>query len=81
MTHLGAEAQDCVFLCDDDNDMELAAVVGKAFLPSVTSVSGGRGWLWVGASVAVAVDVAEVGWVAVRVVRCKVELLELWCTR
>lgn len=33
------QASDCVFLCDDDNDMELAAVVGKAFLPSITSVS------------------------------------------
>jgi hypothetical protein len=27
-------------LCDDDNDLELAAVVGKAFLPNVSSVCG-----------------------------------------
>ncbi len=33
-----AQAADAAFLCDDDNDMELAAIVGKAFLPSVTSV-------------------------------------------
>lgn len=30
---------DSVFLCDDDNDMELAVEVGKAFLPSISSVS------------------------------------------
>ncbi len=35
------QARDCVLLCDDDNDMELAAQVAKAFLPSVTSVRGG----------------------------------------
>lgn len=29
---------DTAFLCDDDNDMELAAEVGRAFLPSITSV-------------------------------------------
>jgi hypothetical protein len=27
------------FLCDDDNDLALAAVVGKAFLPSISAVS------------------------------------------
>ncbi len=27
------------FLCDDDNDLPLAALVGKAFLPSISSVS------------------------------------------
>jgi 3-deoxy-D-manno-octulosonate 8-phosphate phosphatase KdsC-like HAD superfamily phosphatase len=27
------------FLCDDDNDLGLAAVVGKAFLPSISAVS------------------------------------------
>jgi hydroxymethylpyrimidine pyrophosphatase-like HAD family hydrolase len=26
------------FLCDDDNDLPLAALVGKAFLPSISSV-------------------------------------------
>lgn len=31
------------FLCDDDNDLALAAVVGKAFLPSVSAVSAGGG--------------------------------------
>jgi 3-deoxy-D-manno-octulosonate 8-phosphate phosphatase KdsC-like HAD superfamily phosphatase len=29
-------------LCDDDNDLPLAAMVGRAFLPSITEV-GGRG--------------------------------------
>ena len=33
---------DSVFLCDDDNDMELAAEVGRAFLPSISSVRGSR---------------------------------------
>eukprot|EP00798_Chlamydomonas_sp_ICE-L_P014687 gene14687-20726_t len=36
---MGAKAEDCTFLCDDDNDMELAAAIGRAFLPSVTSDS------------------------------------------
>lgn len=27
------------FLCDDDNDLALAAVVGKAFLPSISTAS------------------------------------------
>jgi hypothetical protein len=31
------------FLCDDDNDLPLAAVVGKAFLPSVSAVREGVG--------------------------------------
>eukprot|EP00197_Chlamydomonas_leiostraca_P012292 CAMPEP_0202869656 /NCGR_PEP_ID=MMETSP1391-20130828/12575_1 /ASSEMBLY_ACC=CAM_ASM_000867 /TAXON_ID=1034604 /ORGANISM="Chlamydomonas leiostraca, Strain SAG 11-49" /LENGTH=268 /DNA_ID=CAMNT_0049549997 /DNA_START=62 /DNA_END=868 /DNA_ORIENTATION=- len=39
MARFQARAQDCVFLCDDDNDMELAAEVGRAYLPSVTSES------------------------------------------
>ncbi|GAX80007.1 hypothetical protein CEUSTIGMA_g7446.t1 [Chlamydomonas eustigma] len=33
------DSKDSVFLCDDDNDMELALQVGKAFLPSITSDS------------------------------------------
>lgn len=39
MQRFSAARQDCVFLCDDDNDLALAADVGKAFLPSITSVS------------------------------------------
>lgn len=35
----GIKHQDSVFLCDDDNDMELAALVGRAFLPTVSSAS------------------------------------------
>jgi len=38
----GAAAAFSVHLCDDDNDLPLAAMVGKAFLPSITEV--GR-WL------------------------------------
>lgn len=39
MRRFSAPAAGCCFLCDDDNDLELAAEVGKAFLPSVTSDS------------------------------------------
>eukprot|EP00798_Chlamydomonas_sp_ICE-L_P012596 gene12596-15822_t len=39
MLKMGARAEDCSFMCDDDNDMELAAAIGRAFLPSVTSES------------------------------------------
>ena len=38
MKKWGMEHSNAVFLCDDDNDMPLAAVVGKAFLPTVSSV-------------------------------------------
>lgn len=34
----GTPLGSCGFLCDDDNDLELAAVVARAYLPSVTSV-------------------------------------------
>lgn len=36
--HFGADLCDCAFLCDDDNDIQLAKVVGKAYLPSVSAV-------------------------------------------
>lgn len=39
MKKWGILKPDSVFLCDDDNDMELAVDIGKAFLPSITSVS------------------------------------------
>ncbi|KAG2432634.1 hypothetical protein HXX76_008974 [Chlamydomonas incerta] len=39
MARFGAAAPDCSFLCDDDNDLQLAAEVGRAFLPSITSDS------------------------------------------
>jgi hypothetical protein len=42
MKRWGVEAKDSVFLCDDDNDLELAVEVGRAFLPTITSVSQGR---------------------------------------
>ena len=34
----GASPADVVFLCDDDNDIELANAVGRAYLPSISSV-------------------------------------------
>ncbi|KAJ9533439.1 hypothetical protein QJQ45_026474, partial [Haematococcus lacustris] len=39
MGRFRATPHSCTFMCDDDNDMELAAVVAKAFLPTVTSES------------------------------------------
>ncbi|KAG2486320.1 hypothetical protein HYH03_015024 [Edaphochlamys debaryana] len=39
LSRWGASAGDTAFLCDDDNDLELAAEVGRAFLPSITSDS------------------------------------------
>lgn len=29
--------QNCICLCDDDNDLEMAMACGKAFLPSISS--------------------------------------------
>eukprot|EP00892_Ulva_mutabilis_P006875 jgi/Ulvmu1/455/UM001_0462.1 len=37
--HFNADLCDCAFLCDDDNDIQLAKVVGKAYLPSVAADS------------------------------------------
>ncbi|KAL6759566.1 hypothetical protein V8C86DRAFT_1807886 [Haematococcus lacustris] len=39
MGRFRATPHSCTFMCDDDNDMELAAMVAKAFLPTVTSES------------------------------------------
>jgi 3-deoxy-D-manno-octulosonate 8-phosphate phosphatase KdsC-like HAD superfamily phosphatase len=39
MRKLGVPAGRCALLCDDDNDLQLAAIVGKAFLPSIGAVS------------------------------------------
>lgn len=39
MQKFGVPAGRCALLCDDDNDLELAAIVGKAFLPSIGAVS------------------------------------------
>ncbi|KAG1658592.1 hypothetical protein FOA52_016204 [Chlamydomonas sp. UWO 241] len=39
MKKWSAEPANAVFLCDDDNDMELASIVGRAFLPTVSSES------------------------------------------
>lgn len=39
MRKWGVNPAATAFLCDDDNDLALAAVVGKAFLPSVSAVS------------------------------------------
>lgn len=35
---LGIDIKDCAFLCDDDNDIDLAKVVGKAYMPTVAAV-------------------------------------------
>ncbi|DBB06799.1 hypothetical protein WJX82_001393 [Trebouxia sp. C0006] len=37
--HYNTNLSEAFLLCDDDNDMGLAAVVGKVFLPSITSDS------------------------------------------
>eukprot|EP00558_Chaetoceros_sp_UNC1202_P006830 CAMPEP_0197236712 /NCGR_PEP_ID=MMETSP1429-20130617/3738_1 /TAXON_ID=49237 /ORGANISM="Chaetoceros sp., Strain UNC1202" /LENGTH=422 /DNA_ID=CAMNT_0042695561 /DNA_START=211 /DNA_END=1479 /DNA_ORIENTATION=+ len=37
--HEDAILEHCICLCDDDNDLEMAAACGKVFLPSVTSES------------------------------------------
>lgn len=34
-----SQPERCVFMCDDDNDLKLAALVGKAFLPTVATES------------------------------------------
>ncbi|WIA36362.1 hypothetical protein OEZ86_007679 [Tetradesmus obliquus] len=39
MQKFGVPAGRCALLCDDDNDLELAAIVGKAFLPSIGAPS------------------------------------------
>ncbi|KAF6266171.1 hypothetical protein COO60DRAFT_1475933, partial [Scenedesmus sp. NREL 46B-D3] len=39
MRKFGVPASRCAVLCDDDNDLELAAIVGKAFLPSIGAPS------------------------------------------
>ncbi|GMH34193.1 hypothetical protein BSKO_02027 [Bryopsis sp. KO-2023] len=39
MKHFNAHPSNCVFLCDDDNDLELAREVGQTFLPSITTDS------------------------------------------
>lgn len=46
MKRFGVPAEGSVFLCDDDNDMQLAAMVGKAFLPTISAVSdlSALGW-------------------------------------
>ena len=39
LTHFHNQPENSVLLCDDDNDLPLAAVVGRVFLPSITSNS------------------------------------------
>jgi 3-deoxy-D-manno-octulosonate 8-phosphate phosphatase KdsC-like HAD superfamily phosphatase len=39
MGKYGVKAEDACFLCDDDNDLPLARLVGKVFLPSIGHVS------------------------------------------
>jgi hypothetical protein len=55
------------FLCDDDNDLALAAVVGKAFLPSISAVSR-LAMLWhrSGAGLGVKLDGVQQGSIAWR---------------
>lgn len=38
MRRMGVDRARTAFLCDDDNDLVLAARVGKAFLPSISAV-------------------------------------------
>ncbi|KAI8476919.1 MAG: hypothetical protein J3K34DRAFT_381927 [Monoraphidium minutum] len=37
MQRWGVQPLDCVFMCDDDNDLELARLVRKAYLPGITA--------------------------------------------
>eukprot|EP00879_Flechtneria_rotunda_P015474 GHRR01016182.1.p1 GENE.GHRR01016182.1~~GHRR01016182.1.p1 ORF type:complete len:201 (+),score=88.50 GHRR01016182.1:1365-1967(+) len=39
MQRFGVPAERTIFLCDDDNDLGLAGMVGKAFLPSISAAS------------------------------------------
>lgn len=39
MRKWGVPAASTAFLCDDDNDLALADIVAKAFLPSISAVS------------------------------------------
>ena len=39
MERFKVPAEQCAHLCDDDNDLELAAIVGRAFVVGITSVS------------------------------------------
>jgi hydroxymethylpyrimidine pyrophosphatase-like HAD family hydrolase len=39
MSKWGSDPSQCTFLCDDDNDIQLALAVRKAFLPNITSPS------------------------------------------
>jgi hydroxymethylpyrimidine pyrophosphatase-like HAD family hydrolase len=36
--YYGVPLSSCAFMCDDDNDIELAQRVGKAYCPSISSV-------------------------------------------
>ena len=36
--YYGVPLSSCALLCDDDNDLELALLVGKAYCPSIASV-------------------------------------------
>ena len=44
MERYGVKAEDACFLCDDDNDLPLAEIVGNVFVPSIGHVSGVRAW-------------------------------------
>lgn len=37
--HFGAALSDCVAMCDDDNDLGMAAIVGHTFVPGITAES------------------------------------------
>ena len=39
MELFGAAAGDCVAMCDDDNDIDMAQSVGHAYVPGITSES------------------------------------------
>ncbi len=40
MKRWSAAPQHCAFMCDDDNDLKLASLVGRALIVSIGSVSG-----------------------------------------
>lgn len=39
MQRFGVQPSECGFMCDDDNDLGLAAIVRKAYLPGMTAKS------------------------------------------
>jgi hypothetical protein len=59
----GGDPGAAAHLCDDDNDLPLAAMVGRAFLPSITEVGVGGGGSWGGAVALLGVMITTCHWV------------------